>query len=139
MNITQDKNPLIPVSRWDDTKWTILHGAAYFGHLSIIKWYKEMLNYSNINLEDGEGNTPLSLAIQEEKLDIVEYLIDHGYGLNVTSKNSNLSFLYRKDIFKRCSIEKGRKMEVFVFFPNFLHLFQKKKSFMLSIMVTWNY
>ena len=64
----------------------MLHDAAYEGQLGIINWYKEELNFSNINPEDNKGNTPLSLAIKKGKQDVVDYFIDLGYGQNATSK-----------------------------------------------------
>ena len=72
----------------DGARHTVLHTAALFGKLGIIQWYKDVLNFTNINPEDNKGNTPLSLAIQEEKPDIVKYFIDLGYGQNATSKTS---------------------------------------------------
>ena len=73
-----DKNPFILESHWDGAQWTVLHRAAYCGHLDIIKWYKEGLNFGFINPEDNKGRTPLSLAIQKEKLDVIEYFIELG-------------------------------------------------------------
>ena len=64
----------------------MLHNAAYEGQLGIIKWYKEELNFSNINPEDNKGNTPLSLVLQEEKQEVVDYFIDLGYSQNDKSK-----------------------------------------------------
>ena len=50
---------------------TVLHVAALFGHLKIIKWYNEDLNYSNINPESENAQvTPMFLAVQEKKLEV---------------------------------------------------------------------
>ena len=84
----QDKNPIVYVSN-SGSRYTVLHNAAYEGQLGIINWYKDELNFSNINPEDNKGNTPLSLAIKEGKQDVVDYFIDLGYGQNATSKTTS--------------------------------------------------
>ena len=83
----QEKNPVVLISK-SGTRFTVLHNAAYEGQLGIIKWYKEQLNFTNINPEDNKGNTPLSLAIAYGKQDVVDYFINLGYGQNATSKKT---------------------------------------------------
>ena len=87
LETSQNKNPIVYIGD-DEARWTVLHDAAYEGQLGIIKWYKEELNFSNINPEDNKGNTPLSLAIQEGKQDVVDYFFELGYGQNATSKTT---------------------------------------------------
>ena len=65
---------------------TVIHEAAEHGHLDIIQWFEEDLQYSKLNLEDKDGNTPFSHAIKEGKHDVVDYFIELGYGHNATSK-----------------------------------------------------
>ena len=84
----QDKNPVVYISN-SGSRLTVLHNAAYEGQLGIIRWYREALNFSNINPKDSKGNTPLSWAIEQEKQDVVEYFIDIGYGQNVTCKTTS--------------------------------------------------
>ena len=83
----EDKNPVVYVSN-GGSRYTVLHNAAYEGQLGIIRWYREALNFSEINPKDNNGNTPLSWAIKEGKQDVVKYFIDLGYGHNATSKTN---------------------------------------------------
>ena len=83
----EDKNPVVYVSN-GGYRYTVLHNAAYEGQLGIIKWYKEELNFSNINPEDNKGNTPLSCAMKKGKQDVVDYFFELGYGQNATSKTT---------------------------------------------------
>ena len=71
----------------------MLHNAAYEGQLGIIRWYREALNFSNINPKDSEGVTPLSLAMERGKQDVVDYFINLGYGQSATSKTTSLSVI----------------------------------------------
>ena len=82
--ILNDKTEKNPVLAEDGS--TVIHEAAKHGHLDIIKWYAEELHYSELNLEDNDGNTPFSQAIKEGKHDVVDYFIELGYGHNATSK-----------------------------------------------------
>ena len=75
LNDRQEKNPILTVEDGS----TVIHLAAIFGHLDIIKWYKEELNKSNINPKNSKGTTPLSQAIKLENLDVVEFYMDCGY------------------------------------------------------------
>ena len=85
LNNRQDKNPVVWVGSSTGSEYTVLHYAAYRGKLGIIKWYKDALNFSNINPEDNNGNTPFSWAIRKGKQDVVDYFFELGYGQNVTS------------------------------------------------------
>ena len=58
---------------------TVLQGAAYYGHLKIIIWYKDVLGFSDINPKDNKGNTPLYWATNQGQLDVVKYYIKNGY------------------------------------------------------------
>ena len=75
---TSDQNPVI-YEYEDGAKSTVLHEAAYYGHLEIIVWYKDVLGFSDINPKDNEGNTPLYWATVQGHLDVVKYYIKNGY------------------------------------------------------------
>ena len=78
INNRSDQNPVIYESS-DGTKSTILDQAAYWGHLNIIIWYKDVLGFSDINPKDNKGNTPLYWATNQGHLDVVKYYIKTGY------------------------------------------------------------
>ena len=78
----KEKNPIL--DEFEGEGSTVLHLAAGLGHLELIKWYKDALNFSNINPEDNKGNTPFSLAIGEEKLDVVAVSILTNFNMNQT-------------------------------------------------------
>ena len=82
----KEKNPIL--DEFEGEGSTVLHLAAGLGHLELIKWYKDALNFTNINPEDNKGNTPLSLAISQGKQDVVDYFFELGYGQNLTSKKT---------------------------------------------------
>ena len=75
---TTDQNPVIYEYN-SGAKSTVLHEAAYYGHLKIIIWYKDGLGFSDINPKDNKGNTPLYWATKKGKLDVVKYYIQNGY------------------------------------------------------------
>ena len=75
LNGSHEKNPVLV----EEDGSTVIHLAAILGHLEIIKWYKEVLNCSNINPKDNKDKTPLSQAIKLENLDVVELFVDCGY------------------------------------------------------------
>ena len=74
----ENKNPVIYVAK-GGAKYTVLHQAAFRGHLEIIVWYKDVLGFSDINPKDNKGNTPLFWATFRGYLDIVKYYIINGY------------------------------------------------------------
>ena len=88
----QEKNPIIS-NKDGSGGLTVLHVAAYYGKISIIKWYRDELKFSNINPEDSNNNTPFSLAIQTEKLDVVEYFTWLGYSQNATGKGPFINYV----------------------------------------------
>ena len=88
MKTREDKNPVVYVSN-GGSRYTVLHNAAYEGQLGIIRWYREALNFSNINPKDSEGVTPLSLAMERGKQDVVDYFINLGYGQSASSKTTS--------------------------------------------------
>ena len=73
----KDKN-LVLVNP-DGSKWSILHVAAYYGHLNITIYYKDVLNFADINPKDNNGQTPLSWASYFGHLEIAKYYIKNGY------------------------------------------------------------
>merc|ERR1712004_578899 len=72
----EDKNPA------DDDGYTCLHGASEKGQLNIFKYYKEELNYTDINpgqVSDEEklnGRTPLHWAAQHGHFELAKYIIE---------------------------------------------------------------
>jgi len=72
----EDKNPS------DDDGYTCLHGASEKGQLNIFKYYKEELNYTDINpgqVSDEEklnGRTPLHWAAQHGHFELAKYIIE---------------------------------------------------------------
>ena len=78
INNRSDQNPVIYEYN-SGAKSTVLHEAAYYGHLEIIIWYKDVLGFSDINPKDNKGNTPLFFATKRGHLDVVEYYIINGY------------------------------------------------------------
>ena len=73
----EDKNPVISIIDGDER--SVLLIAAAFGHLNIIVYYKDVLQFSNINLENNIGKTPLSVASFEGHFNVAEYYIKNGY------------------------------------------------------------
>ena len=83
INNRSDQNPVV-YEYQDGTKSTILDQAAYWGHLNITIWYKDVLGFSDINPKDNKGNTPLYWATDQGHLKVVKYYIINGY--HATSK-----------------------------------------------------
>ena len=73
----EDKNPVISIFNGDEG--SVLDFAAGFGHLNIIVYYKDVLQFSNINPENNNGNTPLYWASFNGHFDVAEYYIKNGY------------------------------------------------------------
>ena len=78
----EDKNPLISIFNGDEG--SVLDFAAGFGHLNIIVYYKDVLQFSNINPKNNNGITPLNLsalywASFNGHFDVAEYYIKNGY------------------------------------------------------------
>jgi ankyrin repeat protein len=59
----------------NDTNWTALHFACYYGHVDVVKF---LLNDSNANIQmkTSNGCTSLHLAARFGHLNVVQYLID---------------------------------------------------------------
>ena len=73
----ENKNPVIYTSKNTGTDYTVLHRAAWYGHDNIVRWYQEELNYPDINPLESLGiYTPLSIAAQFGRLNVVEYYIE---------------------------------------------------------------
>ena len=73
-----DKNPVIDVNPDNGDEESVLLIAAALGHLNIIVYYEDVLQFSNINPKNNNGNTPLSNAAYGH-LDIAKYYIENGY------------------------------------------------------------
>ena len=87
----EDKNPVISIINGGD-EGSVLIVAAAFGHLNIIVYYKDVLQFSNINPENNNGKTPLSVASFEGHLHVAEYYIKNGY--KASGKASTLYIPY---------------------------------------------
>ena len=58
---------------------SVLVIAAALGHLNIIVYYKDVLQFSNINPKNNNGITPLYWASFNGHLHVAEYYIENGY------------------------------------------------------------
>ena len=86
-----DKNLVIDIGS-DVSKFTVLEVAASLGHLNIIVYYKDVLQFSDINPKNNNGQTPLYYAILQGHLNVAEYYIKNGY--KASSKVSPLYILW---------------------------------------------
>ena len=89
-----DKNPVIRIDPDNGDEGSVLHFAAFWGHLNIIVYYKDVLQFSNINPKSNNGITPLYLASLYSHFDIAEYYIKNGY--KASSKVSIYSLTQNK-------------------------------------------
>ena len=72
----KDKNPVVYVGNLG-SGFSVLEGAAYQGHVNIIKWYQETLHFDDINPLNSVGtHTPMMYAAQEGKINVVMYYIE---------------------------------------------------------------
>ena len=55
--------------------WTVLHDAAYFGHLNVVAYYTGILDNPNpgVSNDDNRGWTPLHHAAQRGHLEVVKH------------------------------------------------------------------
>ena len=74
----EDKNPVISIIDGGD-EGSVLLVAAALGHLNIIVYYKDVLQFSDINPKNNNGQTPLYYAILQGHLNVAEYYIKNGY------------------------------------------------------------
>ena len=88
-----DKNPVISINPIGG-EVSVLHFAATWGHLNIIVYYKDVLQFSNINPKNNNGITPLYLASFNGHFDVAEYYIKNGY--KASSKVSIYSLTQNK-------------------------------------------
>ena len=74
-----DKNPVIHTDP-DGTEWTVLHRAAFYGHVNIIKYFENELGFDNVNPQNKtNGRTPFEYAVEFKKSSVVDYYIENGY------------------------------------------------------------
>ena len=92
-----DKNLVIDIGS-DVSKFTVLEVAASLGHLNIIVYYKDVLQFSDINPKNNNGQTPLYYAILQGHLNVAEYYIKNGY--KASSKVSPLYILWTIEQFQ---------------------------------------
>ena len=73
----ENKNPVIYTNKALGINLTVLHRAAWYDHVNIVKWYREELDYPDINPLTSNGlYTPLSLAAELGRLNVVKYYIE---------------------------------------------------------------
>ena len=60
---------------------TALYIAAFRGHYNIVKLMVDEYN-ANLNCEDIDGDTPLTVACYEEKPEVIKYLLERGAQVN---------------------------------------------------------
>ncbi len=64
---------------------TLLHVAAHFGHLDIVKILIQM--NCDIDAKDSSNRTPLTETIRDKHSNVAEYLIDRGADVNIITKD----------------------------------------------------
>jgi len=69
---------------------TLLHYAAYNGHLSVVEYLVDQK--ADINSIDNDNCTPLHRAAINGHLSVVEYLVNHKADIN--AKDGGVGFLY---------------------------------------------
>ncbi|WP_339046193.1 ankyrin repeat domain-containing protein [Candidatus Mesenet endosymbiont of Agriotes lineatus] len=79
--------------------YTPLHLAVLYGHINIVKMLIEC-EYTDINICDKAGNTPLILAAKADNREIASFLLNHR--VNIYLKNT-----YGED-FLACVVSNGR-------------------------------
>ena len=89
---TTDQNPVIYEYK-DGAKSTVLHEAAYYGHLKIIIWYKDVLGFSDINPEDSKSHTPLFWASKQGQIEVAKYYIKNDYMYHASRKITKFTWL----------------------------------------------
>ena len=57
-----------------DNGWTVLHYAAHFGHLNVVKAIAAKLSKQEIEVKNEDGETPLDKAKEKNHQEIVDYL-----------------------------------------------------------------
>nr|CAD7598310.1 unnamed protein product [Timema genevievae] len=71
----------------DTNQSTILHGAAFTGHLKIVDLL--IKHGADLNVRDAEGMSALMLAAGEDHLDVVRSLTDHKVDLDLQNNTGN--------------------------------------------------
>lgn len=99
--LTQLGNPDLQVK---DGRWTLLHNAAKYGALDMLKLLIENFTV-NIDVKTKEGDTPLHQAAFHGHLPIVKYLVEVGANVNSVSNLGCIPLTcaaatYRLDIVK---------------------------------------
>lgn len=82
-------NENINVNKLDESGLSLLHWAADRGSLEIVKYLIESLK-ADVNLRDGNGQTPLHFAVSCEYSNVENYLIEAGADVNAKD-NDGLS------------------------------------------------
>lgn len=81
------------VNAVDQTKMTALGKAAFRGHLNIVKTL--IKHHANVNLQ-GEGGTPLHLAVRGGHLEVVRELIKAGADTKIAAADGNAQQIAHK-------------------------------------------
>lgn len=82
-------------NRKTDRGWTVVHMAAFKGNVPILDtinrdWASfQTTGRPSLDDPDTEGNAPIHLAIKQDKLDMVNYLVSHGANKNIADGDGN--------------------------------------------------
>lgn len=80
------KNPLV-VAQVDSQQRNALHFAAQYGGQDILQRCCDV--FTNIDILDGEHNTPLMLATQANNTESINTLLKHGADIEATDRHGN--------------------------------------------------
>ena len=74
----EEKNPDVYEDSSVGTNFTVLSLAAYYGHVNITRYFKNDLNFSDINpLDSTNTYTPMMFAAQEGKVAVIQYYLEN--------------------------------------------------------------
>ena len=91
----EEKNPVI-YEYSIGVNVTVLHVAAYYGHVNIIKWYQNYLHFDDINPLDESGlYSPMLFAAQRGMFPVVEYYLS-AVEERVWNKRSDTKYIFDK-------------------------------------------
>ena len=107
-----------------------LHYAAEYNQLEIVKFYIEEAHFTEINIQDIEGNTPMHLACMKGHINIVKYLYSHNAALSFNYKGKKpqdyAEFFGHKDI-----------LHIFHSFDQYRYLYEESDSDYSSDYEVW--
>jgi ankyrin repeat protein len=102
------------VDNADSRGWTALHNAAWYGHVSCVKYFVEM--HANVNARNEYGLTPLHWAAENGSLDVVRVLLDAGASIDTTSEDGwtplRYAIYYKRIEIVRLLFDRGAKLSL---------------------------